>query len=94
MLIDKLVENDNLSKLIEDQYGNYVVQSALDSLASNPAALRLVAALRPLVAGIRNTSGGRRILARLLKHYSIELPEEEVAAAAAAGIAVDFVQSL
>eukprot|EP01041_Mallomonas_annulata_P004221 gene4221-8399_t len=72
LLIDELTYSNRLPQLLEDQFGNYVVQSALDAVPHN-VGLRLVEALKPHLVGLRNTSGGRRIMAKLVKNYSLVL---------------------
>ncbi|GLE11687.1 hypothetical protein PINS_up024256 [Pythium insidiosum] len=57
-----------LATLLSDQFANYVVQRAL-SVAPEGACLALVAAIRPHLAALRHTSGGRRIAARILKRF-------------------------
>jgi hypothetical protein len=64
-----------------DPFGNYVIQRAL-SVATHAQAIRLVEAMRPhLIAqapgtpngqrngGVRNTAGGRRIMAKICRRF-------------------------
>eukprot|EP00607_Mallomonas_marina_P008554 CAMPEP_0182418610 /NCGR_PEP_ID=MMETSP1167-20130531/2992_1 /TAXON_ID=2988 /ORGANISM="Mallomonas Sp, Strain CCMP3275" /LENGTH=523 /DNA_ID=CAMNT_0024592889 /DNA_START=42 /DNA_END=1613 /DNA_ORIENTATION=- len=78
LLVDELAHSDRLAQLLEDQFGNYVVQSALDAV-SQSVGMRLVEALRPHLIGLRNTSGGRRIMAKLVKNYSLTLFNDDLA---------------
>jgi len=74
---------EHIRELMMDPFGNYVVQRAL-AVASHDQAVRLVEAMRPhLVAnppgtfpgqrggggGMRNTAGGRRILAKICRRF-------------------------
>lgn len=64
-LIDELLKDDaELIKFLNDQFGNYVIQTALNVAKPNQAE-RLSEALKPLLPQMRNTPHGRRILNRL-----------------------------
>lgn len=69
-----------IDQMLQDQFANYVVQRAL-SVCSNEHGLMLVNAIRPHLPGMKNTSGGRRITARILKRFptiNLDLPDDEV----------------
>ncbi|TMW59010.1 hypothetical protein Poli38472_007155 [Pythium oligandrum] len=57
-----------MQKMLQDQFANYVVQRAL-CVASEDQCLALVKAIRPHLVAMKNTSGGRRITARILKRF-------------------------
>lgn len=59
---------DKISELMTDPFGNYVVQRAL-SVATHAQAVRLVEAMRPHLPAIRNTAGGRRIVAKICRRF-------------------------
>ena len=77
----ELSESERIRELMMDPFGNYVVQRAL-SVATHAQAVRLVEAMRPhLLAsvpgtpnaqrngGVRNTAGGRRIMAKICRRF-------------------------
>lgn len=77
----ELSDADRIRELMMDPFGNYVVQRAL-SVATHAQAIRLVEAMRPhLIAsqpgqpngqrngGVRNTAGGRRIMAKICRRF-------------------------
>lgn len=77
----ELSNTERVRELMMDPFGNYVVQRAL-SVATHAQAVRLVEAMRPhLVAtqpgtpsgqrngGVRNTAGGRRIMAKICRRF-------------------------
>lgn len=71
--LDELIDPDRIRELMMDPFGNYVVQRAL-AVASHTQALALVDAARPHLisstgGGIRNTAGGRRILAKIERRF-------------------------
>lgn len=79
--MDELSDPDRIRELMMDPFGNYVVQRAL-SVATHEQAVRLVEAMRPhLIAtqpgtpngqrngGVRNTAGGRRIMAKICRRF-------------------------
>ena len=77
----ELSNTDRIRELMMDPFGNYVVQRAL-SVATHAQAIRLVESMRPhLMAtlpgtpggmrngGVRNTAGGRRIMAKICRRF-------------------------
>lgn len=76
----EMSDPERIRELMMDPFGNYVVQRAL-SVATHAQAIRLVEAMRPhLVAttttsgnmrngGVRNTAGGRRIIAKICRRF-------------------------
>jgi Pumilio-family RNA binding repeat len=81
MYMNELSDQERIRELMMDPFGNYVVQRAL-SVATHAQAIRLVEAMRPhLLAtqtggptghrngGVRNTAGGRRIIAKICRRF-------------------------
>eukprot|EP00529_Nitzschia_sp_RCC80_P005234 CAMPEP_0113507898 /NCGR_PEP_ID=MMETSP0014_2-20120614/36713_1 /TAXON_ID=2857 /ORGANISM="Nitzschia sp." /LENGTH=986 /DNA_ID=CAMNT_0000403543 /DNA_START=314 /DNA_END=3274 /DNA_ORIENTATION=- /assembly_acc=CAM_ASM_000159 len=81
LYIQELSDTERIRELMMDPFGNYVVQRAL-TVATHAQAIRLVEAMRPhLVAqapgtpngqrngGVRNTAGGRRIMAKICRRF-------------------------
>lgn len=64
----ELSSSDKIRELMIDPFGNYVVQKAL-SVANHAQAVRLVEAMRPHLPGMRNTAGGRRIVAKISRRF-------------------------
>ena len=95
LYLEEVSDTDRVRELMMDPFGNYVVQRAL-SVATHSQAVRLVEAMKPhLMAqqvggphgqrngGVRNTAGGRRIIAKICRrfpNFSLNdmLPQEEV----------------
>lgn len=65
VLVDELLKNAHrFGDLLNDAYGNYVLQTSMDvALASDLQ--RLLAALLPLLPQIKNTPHGRRIMTKI-----------------------------
>eukprot|EP00011_Vannellida_sp_DIVA3-517-6-12_P000886 CAMPEP_0114630856 /NCGR_PEP_ID=MMETSP0168-20121206/14107_1 /TAXON_ID=95228 ORGANISM="Vannella sp., Strain DIVA3 517/6/12" /NCGR_SAMPLE_ID=MMETSP0168 /ASSEMBLY_ACC=CAM_ASM_000044 /LENGTH=990 /DNA_ID=CAMNT_0001842393 /DNA_START=92 /DNA_END=3064 /DNA_ORIENTATION=+ len=66
MMVEELIGQDALSKLLQDPYGNYVIQTAL-TVADSAQRQRLVAAIKPHMPALRNTPYGKRIQNKILK---------------------------
>jgi hypothetical protein len=79
--MQELSDQERIRELMMDPFGNYVVQRAL-SVATHSQAVRLVESMRPhLIAqtpgtpnghrngGVRNTAGGRRIMAKICRRF-------------------------
>ncbi len=60
----ELISSPLLPRLLQDAYGNYVVQSAL-AASSGPVHDELVDSIKPHVASLRGTPHGKRILQRI-----------------------------
>lgn len=64
-LIEVLLKNeDKFSEMLNDAFGNYVLQTSLDVANSRDIA-RLSQALQPLLPNIKNTPHGRRIMTKI-----------------------------
>ena len=59
--MEEIIAYDGLAGLLKDQFGNYVVQSAL-RVTNGDLHTRLVAAIRPHLAALRSMPHGKRIL--------------------------------
>lgn len=81
MYLSELSDTERIRELMMDPFGNYVVQRAL-SVATHAQAIRLVEAMRPHLissvpgaphgqrnGGMRNTAGGRRIMAKICRRF-------------------------
>jgi len=68
MYLQEMSHPNNIRQLMCDPYGNYVVQRGL-SVATHAQAVRLVEAMRPHLPGMRNTAGGRRIVAKISRRF-------------------------
>ena len=87
--LDELSDPDRIRELMMDPFGNYVIQRAL-SVATHAQAIRLVDAIKPHLlssqqggqncAGLRNTAGGRRILAKICRrfpNFSLQVSDDQ-----------------
>lgn len=61
-MLDELCSEEAVTRLLHDQFGNYVIQRAL-TVANVDMGARLVDAIRPHLPALANSSGGRRITA-------------------------------
>jgi hypothetical protein len=81
LYLDALSDSERIRELMMDPFGNYVVQRAL-SVSTHAQAVRLVEAMKPHLmpappggptghrnGGIRNTAGGRRIMAKICRRF-------------------------
>lgn len=63
-VIRELVESPALPRLLQDAYGNYVIQSAL-AVSSGALHVAVVEAIKPFLPALRGTPHGKRILQRI-----------------------------
>lgn len=83
-LIDELLRNESqFVNLLNDSFGNYVIQTALN-VAKQDQFDKLSSALRPLLPQVRNTPHGRRILSRLQPSGKTPLHTQRTGAGATA----------
>jgi hypothetical protein len=71
--LTELSDSDRIRELMMDPFGNYVIQRAL-AVSTHAQAVQLVEAMKPHLfsstgGGIKNTAGGRRILAKISKRF-------------------------
>jgi len=68
LYLQEISHPDKVRELMCDPFGNYVVQRGL-AVATHAQAVRLVEAMRPHLPGMRNTAGGRRIVAKICRRF-------------------------
>lgn len=76
--LEELSDTNRIRELVMDPFGNYVVQKAL-AVATHAQAVKLVEAIRPHFlangagsssnGGVRNSAGGRRIMAKICRRF-------------------------
>ncbi|KAJ5541650.1 Armadillo-like helical [Penicillium frequentans] len=64
-MIDEMINSDMFADCLRHQYGNYVIQTALDN-ADPQTCNRIIEAIRPVLPTIRQTPHGRRIASKIL----------------------------
>ncbi|KAF5001293.1 hypothetical protein FGRMN_1138 [Fusarium graminum] len=64
LIVDELLRNQEMERLLRDSFANYVIQTALE-YATPHQKYRLVEAIRPILPQIRTTPYGRRIQAKI-----------------------------
>jgi len=73
MYLSELSDSERIRELMMDPFGNYVIQRAL-AVSTHAQAVQLVEAMKPHLfsasgGGIKNTAGGRRIIAKISKRF-------------------------
>ncbi|KAI1294043.1 ARM repeat-containing protein [Xylaria venustula] len=68
-MVSELLVPGEMERLLKDNFGNYVVQTALEHSSVNNKH-QLVEAIRPMLPGIRGTPYGRRLGAKIQQHDS------------------------
>jgi len=65
-MIKELTESEHLKALIQDPFGNYVIQTAM-TVAEPPQRAKLVEGIKPFLFALRNTPYGKRIQNKIMK---------------------------
>jgi len=65
-MIAELTESDQLRGLIQDPFGNYVIQTAMN-VADPHQYGKLVEGIKPYLPALRNTPYGKRIQMKMVK---------------------------
>jgi len=68
LYLQEISSPENIKSLMGDPFGNYVIQRGI-AVATHSQAVRLVEAMRPHLAGMRNTAGGRRIVSKICRRF-------------------------
>eukprot|EP00123_Amoebidium_parasiticum_P017086 comp23705_c1_seq2/m.40752 comp23705_c1_seq2/g.40752 ORF comp23705_c1_seq2/g.40752 comp23705_c1_seq2/m.40752 type:complete len:651 (-) comp23705_c1_seq2:401-2353(-) len=68
-MVAELIDPQYLGSLLADQFGNYVIQTALDK-ADGPLQAKIIEAIRPMLPGIGHLPYGKKI------HYKIQQKED------------------
>ncbi|ANZ73462.1 BA75_00465T0 [Komagataella pastoris] len=63
-MLEEILRPQNLNALIKDQYGNYVVQTAID-VADDEYKFRLIQTVKPMLPFIKSTPYSRRIQSKI-----------------------------
>jgi len=66
-MIRQLLVDNGLGNLLQDPFGNYVVQTALSAATEIGLYNKLVEAIRPHLNQLRNTPYGKRIQSKITK---------------------------
>ncbi|KAI1388296.1 ARM repeat-containing protein [Hypoxylon trugodes] len=69
MMVSELLVPGEMERLLRDNFGNYVVQTALDHCTYS-LKMSLVDAIRPILPAVRTTPYGRRLQAKIQQHDS------------------------
>jgi len=70
MIVDELLDPERLPRHVQDPYANYVIQKALNVL-DQKSFDRAIAILKPFVRGLKATTFGKRIQAKMVKKFPI-----------------------
>jgi len=66
--LQEISEPESVKSLMGDPFGNYVIQRGI-AVATHSQSVRLVEVMRPHLAGMRNTAGGRRIISKICRRF-------------------------
>jgi hypothetical protein len=75
----EITSAESMKSLMNDPFGNYVVQRAL-GVSTHDQAVALVEAMRPHLLALKNTAPGRRIMGKIMRrfpHFNLEKPSGE-----------------
>jgi len=67
-IVTELSNPSAIVELLLDQYANYVVQKAI-TVAPTDVAMKLIDVVRPHLATLKDNSGGKRIISKILKRF-------------------------
>eukprot|EP00588_Corethron_pennatum_P010373 CAMPEP_0194264986 /NCGR_PEP_ID=MMETSP0169-20130528/341_1 /TAXON_ID=218684 /ORGANISM="Corethron pennatum, Strain L29A3" /LENGTH=841 /DNA_ID=CAMNT_0039005351 /DNA_START=305 /DNA_END=2830 /DNA_ORIENTATION=+ len=68
LYLQEISKPENVRSLMGDPFGNYVIQRGI-AVATHSQSVRLVEVMRPHLAGMRNTAGGRRIISKICRRF-------------------------
>ncbi|KAK6078005.1 RNA-binding protein (pumilio domain-containing protein) [Seiridium cupressi] len=69
MMVQEILVPGEIDRLLRDNYGNYVVQTALEHCPLQTK-IQLIETIRPIIPNVRGTPYARRIQAKIIAHDS------------------------
>ena len=67
-LINHMIENKLIGEMISDQYGNYVIQKALN-VTSGPLFMNIIKQIQLTIETLKQSNIGRKIYDHLMRKY-------------------------
>ena len=76
-LVKYLIDNKLIREMITDQYGNYVVQKALNVTSGYPF-MQIIHQIQPALETLKRSNIGRKIYDHLIRKYGEYFPNSDL----------------
>ena len=70
LLINDMIKNNQISDIIKDQYGNYVIQKAM-SISEKEILNKILEQIKPIVPELLLSSHGKKVVNKISQQYNI-----------------------
>ena len=70
LLINGMIKNNQISDIIKDQYGNYVIQKAM-SISEKEILNKILDQIKPIVPELLLSSHGKKVVNKISQQYNV-----------------------
>ena len=74
LLINDMIKNNQISDIIKDQYGNYVIQKAM-SISEQETLNKIIEQIKPIIPELLLSSHGKKVINKISQQYNVALNE-------------------
>ena len=74
LLINDMIKNNQITDIIKDQYGNYVIQKAM-SISEQETLNKIIEQIKPIIPELLLSSHGKKVINKISQQYSVALNE-------------------
>ena len=70
MIIDDIIKNNQIKDMITDQFGNYVIQKAMN-ISDQETLNKIIEQIKPIIPELLLSNFGKKIINKLMNQYNI-----------------------
>ena len=72
LLINDMIKNNQITDIIKDQYGNYVIQKAM-SISEQETLNKIIEQIKPIIPELLLSSYGKKVINRISQQYNVAI---------------------
>ena len=74
LLINDMIKNNQITDIIKDQYGNYVIQKAM-SISDEETLNKIIEQIKPIIPELLLSSHGKKVINKISQQYNVAINE-------------------
>ena len=74
LLINDMIKNNQITEIIKDQFGNYVIQKAM-SISDQETLDKIIDLIRPIIPDLLLSTLGKKVLNKISQQYNVNFNE-------------------
>ena len=74
LLINEMIKNNQITDIIKDQFGNYVIQKAM-SISDQETLDKIIEQIKPIIPELLLSSHGKKVVNKISQQYNVALNE-------------------